>query len=307
MSSTQQAVPEHRARAIQALAELGRAIAEAYEALRAIPDDDRKTAYLCTRRLNPALAELASLLTAVPVITGLGDPGPEARKSLDRSQAELSAQRADVASYRATLDQLKETEGQSAEASAEAQKLRDRIDVLERVKRSVVELPDLRTTADALEAEVAGLDVAEASEVGERLAVAIERIASVTEQHRAALSNEAAALVAKAEAAARELGALRARADAAASDVARYEDEAAQLKAEHGDTLPMLAAWSRADLDLADGMRTAIPSTGERALESVRGELDAITKRLTDLDGILHPLLNAHADAYVEARQIRSS
>ena len=50
-----------------------------------------------------------------------------------------------------------------------------------------------------------------------------------------------------------------------------------------------------------------ILSTGGSPLEIVRGELDGIIQRLTELDGILGPLLAAHARAYEEARQIRSS
>jgi DNA repair exonuclease SbcCD ATPase subunit len=306
VSGIQLAVPEHRTRAIRALAGLGRAITEASEALLAIPDDDKRTAYLCAGPLDTALADLASLLAAVPEIAGLGDPKAKVRESLDRSQAELSAERADVASHRVALDQLMETEGQLAEAATEAQELRDRIAALERVKRSVAEIPALRTMAAALEADIAVLDAADAPEVGERLASAIERLASVTEQQRATLSDEAATMIVRAETAASELGDLRARMDAAASEAARHEGETARLKAEHGDTLAMLAAWSRADLDLADGMRKAIPGTGDSPLESLVGELGGITQRLTELDGILRPLLATHARAYEVARQIRS-
>jgi phage-related protein len=117
-------------------------------------------------------------------------------------------------------------------------------------------------------------------------------------------------MVARAEAAASELAELRARSDTAAADIASHERDAAALMAEHGDTLSMLAAWGKADLDLAEGMRKALPTTGQTAssaLDSVRTELGDITRRLTALDETLRPLLQAYSRAYEQARQPRSS
>jgi DNA repair exonuclease SbcCD ATPase subunit len=307
MSHDQEQVPEHRVRAILAVKEFARASTEASAALRAIPGDDRTTAIVCARSLDRALVGLASLLAEVPIITGVGRPGKEMRASLDRSRAKLSEQHADVARYRTTLDDLAETEARLAESSAEAQGLRDQISARERAIRSAEELPGLRRLAEQLEADVAALDVADASEVSARLAAAIEQVASLTRQQRAALSDAAAAVIGRAETATRELEELRKRSDTAAADVARHESDAAQLKEEHGETLAMLIAWGKADLALADGMSTAIPATGGSALNSLRSELRSMTQRLTELDVAIGPLLEEHASAYKKARRIRSA
>jgi DNA repair exonuclease SbcCD ATPase subunit len=306
MSGTRETAPEHRVRAMRSLAELGEAITAASAALLAIPDDDRRTAYLCAEPLDAALTGLTALLEAAPEITGLGAPKSRVRESLDHSREELSTMRAEVAAHRAVLDQLMETQEQFADASIEARELRDRIAALERVKHSVAEIPALREAAAGLEADVAALDAADATAVAERLASAVERLALLSEQQRSALSDDAGAMIVRAESAASELSDLRARADAAAAETARHEDEAAQLKAAHGDTLAVLAAWSRADLDLADGMRQTIPGTSDNPTRSLLGELDGITQRLRELDGVLGPLLDVHASAYEEARKTRS-
>jgi chromosome segregation ATPase len=310
MSGVGDAEPSGLPGAIQALAELGRAITATSRALLAIPGDDAATAFRCARPLDTALADLASLLVTVPKITGLGAPAQKVRERLDQSRADLTAKRADVASYRVTLDQFAQTEEELAEVSAEARELSDRITTLERQKKMVAEIPGLRAMVRTLEADIAALDAADAPEVSDRLATAVERLTSLTAHQRAVMSDKAADMVARAETAASELAGLRARADTAAADVARHESDAAALMAEHGDTLSMLAAWAKADLDLAEGMRKAFPTTGQTAestLDRVRTELGAITHRLTELDDILGPLLAAHSRAYEQARQARSS
>jgi chromosome segregation ATPase len=300
-------VPEHRARAVLAVEELGRAITGASAALRAIPGEDRKTVILCAGSLDSALADLLSLLETVPVISGVGRLGEKTRESLDRSRAELSGKRAEVASYRAALSHHAETEQQLAESSAEAEGLRDQIVSRERAQRSAQELPGLRRRLRELETAAAALDAADAPEISARLAAATELVAALTEQQRAALSDEAEAVVTRAEAAATELADLRARADRAAADVVSHESDTAQLKAEHETTLTMLVAWGKADGELVDGMRAAIPSAAGSPLDSLRAELSGTAARLTELDAALGPLLAEHDRAYQEARRIRST
>lgn len=237
---------------------------------------------------------------------GLGDPAKAVRDRLDRSVAKLSAQYAELAAYRTTLGELAKTEAELTKAAAEADELRDRATALERDKRTAEQIPMLRAVVQDLEADIAALDVPDAADVGERLASAVARLAALTERQRDVLRGEAADAVARAERAASELAGLRARTDTAAADVARHESESEQLMAAHGDTLATLAAWSHADLDLAEGMREALPATNGTVLENLHSELEGITKRLTGLDEILGPLLTTHARAYERARQIRS-
>jgi DNA repair exonuclease SbcCD ATPase subunit len=288
-----------------ALAELGRAITRAADALATIPSDDDATAYRCSRALDAAFGDLTALLRSVPGIVGLGDPGRAVSERLEQRRAELAAGRGEVTAYQEKLDDLAETERNHAELTAQAGSLGERISELERVKRLASEIPGLRTQVKVLEEAVAAADVADASEIGTRIVEAAGRLAALTGRQREVLGEEADTLVADAEMAARELDEQRARRDAAATDMAKCESEATQLAAEHLGMLPVLTAWSQADADLAEGLRAAGFGAGGSALETVVTELTSIRQRLTDLDNGLRPLLADHAEAYEEARRVR--
>lgn len=288
-----------------ALAELGRAITRAADALAALPSDDDATAYRCARPLDAALGDLAALLRTVPGIAALGDPGPAVSKRLERGRAELETRREDVRAYRAKLDDLAETERNLAELTAEASRLREQVSELERVQRLAGEIPGLRIQVRILEEAVAAAGAADAAEIGTQIAAAARQFAALTGRQREAIGAEADMSVADAEQAARELDEQRARRDAARADLAKCESDRAQLAAEHRETLPVLTAWSQADADLAEGLRATGFGTGLSALETVAAELTSIRERLTDLDNALRPLLADHAEAYEKARQLR--
>lgn len=305
MSGYEGAVPGARPSASQAAAELGGAVTRTAEALQAIPVGDEAAAYSCLRDLDRALAGLAELLAAVPRVARLGDPAPAVRERLERSRTELAARRADLATYRTALDGLAETEKQLEEVTTQSRQLRDRITELERVQQTAAEIPGLRARSRELEQEIKELDAADAAEVSARLAAALGRLASVTEGQRAAMSETAASMAARAETAARELQELEQRKETAAAELAKLEGEAEQLVSEHRDTLPVLAAWSQADHDLAQSLRAAMVTTDGSALEGVTAELNGIRQRLTELDEVLGPLLAEHTRAYEQARQAR--
>jgi chromosome segregation ATPase len=288
-----------------ALAELGRAITRAADAVATIPSDDDATAYRCSRALDAALGDLADLLRTVPGIVGLGDPGNAVSERLEQRRAELAARRSEVTAYREKLDYLAETERNLAELTAEADRLRERVSELERVKRLASEMPGLRTQVKVLEETIAVAGVADAPEIGTRIAEAAGQFAALTGRQREAIGEEAEKLVADAERAARKLEEQRARRDATAADLAKWESEAAQLTAEHREMLPVLTAWSQADADLTEGLSAAGFGTGSSALETVVTELNGIRQRLTDLDNSLRPLLADHAEAYEDARRVR--
>jgi chromosome segregation ATPase len=288
-----------------ALAQLGRAITRAADALEGIPSDDDATAYRCARMLDAAFNDLTELLRTVPGVVGLGEPGRAVSERLDQRRAELATRRGEVAVYRANLDDLAESEQDLAEVTAEVGRLRDRITDLERAKRLASEIPHLRTSLAALEEAVAAADAADLPEIGARIAAAADQFATLTERQREAIGQEADTLVARAEQAAWELGEQRARRDAAAADLAERESQASQLAAEHSEMLPTLTAWSKADADLADGLRAAGFKAGESALQSVEAELYSIRQRLTDVDNTLRSLLADHAKAYEDVRRIR--
>lgn len=306
MSGYEGPVPGARPSAKQATAELSSAVTRAAEALQAIPVGDEAAAYSCLRDLDTALAGLADLLVAVPRVARLGDPAPAVRERLERSRAELATRRADLATYRTALDGLAETEKQLEEVTTQSRQLRDRITELEHVQRTAAEIPGLRARSRELEQEIKELDAADAPEVSSRLAAALGRLASITERQRAAMSEAAASTVARADTAAKELEELEQRKETAAAELARLEGEAEQLMSAHRDTLPVLAAWSQADLDLAQGLRAAMVTTDGGALEGVSAELNGIRQRLTELDEVLGPLLTEHTRAYEQARQPRS-
>jgi chromosome segregation ATPase len=289
-----------------ALAQLGRAITRAADAVAALPSNDEATAYRCARALDAALGDLTELLRSVPRIAELGDPGPKVSERLEQRRAELATRHGQVTAYREQLDDLAETGQDLTIVTAEVARLRERISELERAKRLASEIPGLRTQMKVLEEAVTAADAADAPEIGARIAAAAEQFAALTERQREAIGREADERVADADRAASELDEQRARRDAAAADLQRRETEAVQLAADHRDMMPVLTAWSQADAHLANGLSAAGFGAGGSALETVVNELNGIRQRLTGLDESLQPLLAKHAKAYEDARQVRS-
>ncbi|HEX4829696.1 MAG TPA: hypothetical protein VH478_01210 [Trebonia sp.] len=288
-----------------ALAALGRAIQDAAVALRSVPADDEATAFRCAKPLDAALADLIALLDSVPVITGLGDPAPAVRDRLERSRSDLYARRADITSYRNVLDEFTQVREELAVAAGTASDLQQQVTTLRRDRALAEEVPRLRGLVQELESDVAALDVPDAVQVGERLDVALERLATLGERQRAVMGDAAEAMIARAQAAARDLDDLKARTDLAAADVARRESDAKELMELHGDTLVMLETWSKANQAVADGLRDVLAARDGRVVEPLRDELGGITLRLAALDDALAPLLAEHARAYEEARKTR--
>ena len=286
--------------------ELGAAVDRLATALRAIPADAEAAAYDSLRDLNEALSGLAGLLGEVPRIVGLGDPAPAVERRLEQSQAELVARQADIALYRKALDGLAATEKDLDEVTAQARALRERVTELEAAKQTAGEIPQLRSMVQALEEDIAELDATDGVDVIARVITASERLATMTDSQRVTAGEKAAGLSARAEAVAKELRELQDRADTATADLARRENDAEQLKTAHSDTLSMLAAWTKADLDVANGLRTVLLSTADTPLQAVQGELDGMQQRLAQLDEVLGPLLAAQTQAYEQARQVRS-
>ena len=134
-----------------ALAELGRAITRAADALAALPSNDAGTAYRCARALDAAFDDLTDLLQIVPGIVGLGNPGRKVSERLEQRRAELATRRSEIAAYRARLGDLAEIERSLAEKMAEADRLRERVSELERAKQLAAEIPGLRIHVQALE------------------------------------------------------------------------------------------------------------------------------------------------------------
>jgi len=118
-----------------ALGELGRAITRAADALASIPGDDTATAYRCARALDIAFGDLIDLLQAVPGVAGLGDPGQKVSQRLEQRRAELEARRGEVTAHRARLDNLAEIEQSLANETAEADRLRERVQGLDRARQ----------------------------------------------------------------------------------------------------------------------------------------------------------------------------
>jgi chromosome segregation ATPase len=286
--------------------ELGTAIGSLTAALRAIPADGEAAAYECLRDLDEALYGLAGLLGEAPRIVGLGDPAPAMERRLKQSTAELAARRADIAAYRTALNGLAATEQDLDATNAQARALRERVDELETAKRTAAEIPALRARVRELEQDIAALDATDGPDVIARFTVAAGRLAALGESQRATVGEEADGLAARAETAARELAELQDRIDTATAELAQHESEAEQLNAAHSDTLPLLAAWSQADLELAAGLRAVLLSTADTPLKAVHAELGGIRQRLTQLDELLGPLLSEQTLAYEQARAARS-
>ena len=287
-----------------ALAELGRAITRAADAVVAIPDDDEATAYRCARALDAAFGDLTELLRTVPGIVRLGDPGPRISERLEQRRAELATRRSEASAYRVKLDDLAESDRSLAEVTEEAGRLRARSVSLSVQsgwhRRSLACAPGRRPWKKRSRRS--------ARPTPRRSACGSRRRPSVRRADRAAAGSDrrGGRQAGRGRAEGRQgTHEQRARRDAAAADRAKHENETAQLAAEHSETLPILTAWSQADADLADGLRTAGFGAGGDALHIVATELNGIRQRLADLDNSLRPMLAEHAKAYEDARRVR--
>jgi hypothetical protein len=289
-----------------ALAELGRAVAHAAQALKVMPRDDDLAAYRYVTGLDEALRSLAGLLRAASGIVEFAD-APTVSSRLAAYRAELGVQRGRVETARGELDSLREVEKGVTQEAAEAERLRRRVDDIETAQRMAAELPRLRTRLRELEGALAdAAQVADATDVAAKLGQAAERLGMLSARQLDVLGERTRELIAQAQAASRELGEQRARRDAAAADLAERGEQARQLQDALDQLLPSLIAWRQADADLADGLRRAGLDVDTSPLETVRAELADLGQRMSALDDQLRLVLAKHAQAYDEARRIRN-
>lgn len=286
------------------LAGLGRAIAEAAQALAVLPAHDDLAAYRYVTQLDEALRPLADLFSAVSGIVELADVSPALGRRLAGQQAELARRRGEIETARAALDALRGVERDLTATAAEADRLRGRVSELETAQRMTAEIPALRSRLRDLESVVPAASAAEATQVTAGIQAAAERFSQLSARQLEVLGDQVRSLIDGARDAAAEISEQQARGDAAAAELAEREKQSEELREELERTLPALAAWRQADADLADGLRQAGLEAGVSPLEAVRAELAELGQRMSDLEERLRPLFAEHAQKYHQARQV---
>jgi hypothetical protein len=242
----------------------------------------------------------------VPGLLRTASPGAAVGGRLAAAEAELSRQQAALAAERDQLETARDLEKRASEVEAERGLLRERIERLARSRLIERELPVLRARRAELEATVSQASADEGDEVVRGLGVAARRLLELTEEQRSligAVSDRLVSDVAEAaEAAAREL----ARRDELTAELAAREQEAQQLIAAQQSIVPGLEARQRADRDLLAALDAGGLPAGDSAVERIRAELTEIERRIADVEGLLKPLLQQHAESYADARQVLS-
>jgi chromosome segregation ATPase len=298
---------EPKPAAAAALTALGSAIASAVESLAVGVGQDRLAAFQCVDAIKKALPLLGDLLDLVPGLVQLASPGRTVSERLADGNARLASQHAELETAWAQLQALTAVEDQVQEAAAETSRLQARIDEIERTQRLAQDLPVLRAQLEALEEASADATDGDEAQVAERLTAGARRLLTLTERQRALLGTETDKMIGDLGAAQEALAAERSRAGELRTELATRIAEAEQLRNEHERNLPALVAYRQADQDLADGLgaAAAVGRSGS-GLERVRAALGDIARQLADVDRNLKPLVEDHAQAYVDSRQIRN-
>jgi hypothetical protein len=289
--------------------------------------DDDTAALECVIALDEALPPISELMGRAPELVKLASAGRSAGELLAAAEAEFARQRAELTAERGRLEAARELRTRLAEVEAERDRLRADIERLERTRLIERELPALRgrlaevaaAVSAAVSAAESGAESGAASgEEGERvvrgLLTAAGQLRELTEAQRSLLAAGNAQLVSAVKAAADAAGRELARRDELTAELETRQREADQLRIEYQRNLPGLRARQQADQELVGGLAAGgLPAgkageageAGEAAVARVRTELSELEQRLENVEGLLKPLLQQHAQAYEQARQVR--
>jgi hypothetical protein len=292
---------------------LRNAVAWASQWLRGEARTSDVTALKGVQALEGALADLGRLLSQVPALVQLAEPGPPLEDRITGYHVELTRLRAELADAAEALDTAGVLEQQIRDAEHERSRLLSRIEELQLGQRIVDELPGLRALQSALEAEADEGAVQTANEVRRGLSEAVRTLLKMTDDRRALLGADLARLLDDTAAADEKLAADLARRDELSGELDARTRSAEHLQEQLQQVLPALELQRKADQDLVDGLiaaglgpnglASAMPA--DNGLPAIRAALDDLGRRLADLDGQLRPLLIKHAKAYEEATRIR--
>lgn len=284
---------------------LGHAADWAAQTILAAVGDDDTAAFECVIALDEVLPRVAELLGTMPDLIRIASPGETASARLAAAEAEFARQQAALAEERGRLESARHLEQRASELETERERLRERIEQLERSHLIERELPVLRARRAELEAAVSYAAASTGEEVVQALDKAARQLLELTEEQTSLIAAESSQLVPDVAAGASSLARETARRDELAAELAERERDAEQLRVEQQHMLPGLQARRQADRDVLDGIDVGGLPAGTSAGERVRAELAKIEQRLVDVEGLLRPLLQQHARAYEEARQIR--
>jgi|SRR5450755_597580 hypothetical protein len=273
--------------------------------LPAVGDDDA-AAFECVVALDEALPKVDELLRRLPDLIRIASPGQAVSGRLAAAEAEFTRHRTALADERGRLEAARHLEQRAAELEMERARLRERIGQLERSHLIERELPALQTWQAELEAVVSHAAAATGEELVRTLEAGARRLLELTEEQASLIAADNGRLVSDVAAAADSLARELARRDELAAELADREREAAQLQTEQQRILPGLQARQQADVDLLTGLDMGGLPPGTPAAGRVRAQLAEIEQRITEVEASLKPLLKRHAQAYEEARQIRS-
>ena len=271
----------------------------------AVGDDDT-AAFECVIALDEVLPNVAKLLGTMPELIRIASPGETANARLAAAEAEFTRQQTALAEERGRLESARHLEQRASELEMERELIRERIERLEWSRLIERELPTLRARQAELEAAVSDATTATGTEVIQALDKAARQLLALTEEQTTLIAAESGRLVPDVAAAASSLARETARRDELAAELAEREREAEQLQVEQQQMLPGLQARQQADRDVLTGLDVGGLPAGKSSAERVGAELAAIEQRITDVEAMLKPLLKKHAQAYEEARQMRS-
>ncbi|GAA1592430.1 hypothetical protein GCM10009678_88320 [Actinomadura kijaniata] len=270
---------------------------------------DDVAAFRAVAGLDDALEAVARLAEAAPALVRAAAPGRPVAEHLDARRAALARAREILARDRADLAELGAAERDLTAAAAEHDRLRDRVAELRRLRDLAGALDALRAQHAALTAGLAALadPVEQAERAVEKDAGALLRL---TEEQLDLLRPRVRRALEEADAGNAELAGLRSRlaeaeerveADRAA--LAGAAEGFEKLRERHERVLRPLRAYQRADEDLARGLGSS-PLAGDSGLDLAARELEAVDRRLTEVDELLTTALAEHARAYEEARAV---
>jgi chromosome segregation ATPase len=289
---------------------LGHAIVWATGSLRVVDSVDETAVFRHVGAVSDAFAHVDALIEALAPVVDSDVVGATVQRRLDRYGAKLEEAREQVARTSSNLAALREREADLHAAAAEQAEPNACCAELRRLTELAGKPPALRARTAELEPDVAAIHD-EATEAEEGLWREASRIIRLTEEQRALLAPDLRRLVDEAARAETDLMAERARHGELAAVLAGRLADFERLRADHS-RLPSLRAYAAAQRELVEGLArldAADPSSAsdeesdnKMAFARVAATIADVERRLADLDTVLKPVLERHAEAHEEAR-----
>jgi chromosome segregation ATPase len=292
-----------------ALAALGHALAWATESLDAVDLKDEMVVFRQVAAASDAFIKVGPLVAALAPLVDSDVVGATIRQRLNRCGAHLEETREKANRIESELAVLRERETELRAAAAAHEELTARRVELRRMVELAGELPELRARLAETEADAAAIH-AEVTEAENDLRRGADRLLRVSEDQRALLAPDLGRLMDEAAQAETALAAERARHRELEGKLADHLAGFERLREDHGK-LPGLQAYAAAERELIDGFALLDAQNPEEPPPDERSPLSRASaaiadaeRRLTELDTLLKPVLERHAEAYEQARAL---